>query len=298
MATGARAHTRTHPPTARTRARGLAPAGRGASGKLPGHREVDLAVSTIAAAVSQLEQDLPSNPGTPRARRVPQVHRRKARAGTNVFAPPPHTHTLVPTHVCRPPGMLRAQQLLSALEAVNTEAYQLSQAFQRVGVASQQSAEEACAPWPRPPPGPRLASADRGLTQAFPLPRLGPPPPPAGRLQLAAVAVEYRAIMPHLLGAGKTVVAGIVNEDARGKYVLLLRQAGVTNAHLLDAAKAVVVAPTDAQAKNGLDTCARDVIESMKKLLVATNALQVRRRRPSVFHPPPPHTHTLFSPSR
>ena len=69
---------------------------------------------------------------------------------------------------------------------------------------------------------------------------------------------------------------------------MLLQQAGVTNGQLLQAAKALNTAPSDAQAKLALNGAARAVIESMKKLLIATNALQVRSLARCVPRPPPP----------
>jgi len=120
------------------------------------------------------------------------------------------------------------------------------------------------------------------------------------------VALEYRNIMPHLLAAGTTVVSGIVNgafaalaascatgclttgfhfpnsylpgrgpEEAKRKYLVLLQQAGVTNIQLLQAARALNGAPADPDAKRALSAAANAVIESMKNLLLATNALQV-----------------------
>jgi len=66
---------------------------------------------------------------------------------------------------------------------------------------------------------------------------------------------------------------------------VLLQQAGVTNIQLLQAARALNGAPTDPDAKRSLSAAANAVIESMKNLLLATNALQVW----------PTHTHPAAS---
>jgi hypothetical protein len=64
-------------------------------------------------------------------------------------------------------------------------------------------------------------------------------------------------------------------EEARRKYLVLLQHAGTTSADLLRAARARQGG--NAYTQQALEAAARDVIEAMKKLLLATNALQVRQ---------------------
>jgi len=66
----------------------------------------------------------------------------------------------------------------------------------------------------------------------------------------------------------------MLNETARSAFLKLLQDAAATNVQLLLASKETNADPKNPQLKAKLEARARDVVESMKKLLQASNVLQ------------------------
>jgi len=104
--------------------------------------------------------------------------------------------------------------------------------------------------------------------------------------ELASVAQQYRNLLPVILSNGKTILGAMLNDQARNAFLKLLQEAGATNVQLLLASKEINASPNSPILKNQLDSRARDVVEAMKQLLVASNELQTQLKSKQASTPP------------